>query len=121
MLYFSVQIPARTGSAAVPIPWQRFVQSLDLPGLIILTPAMVCLLLALQWGGVAFPWSNGRVIALLVVFGVLMMVFIAAEVYQGDNAMLPNRIMHQFHVLSSVWFCICSNGTTAVLSYYLPM
>uniref|UniRef100_A0A8H7NBT2 Major facilitator superfamily (MFS) profile domain-containing protein n=1 Tax=Bionectria ochroleuca TaxID=29856 RepID=A0A8H7NBT2_BIOOC len=121
VLYFSVQIPARTGSAAVPIPWQRFVQSLDLPGLIILTPAMVCLLLALQWGGVAFPWSNGRVIALLVVFGVLMMVFIAAEVYQGDNAMLPNRIMHQFHVLSSVWFCICSNGTTAVLSYYLPI
>ncbi|CAI6088454.1 unnamed protein product [Clonostachys chloroleuca] len=121
VLYFSVQIPARTGPAAIPIPWQRFIQSLDLPGLIILTPAMVCLLLALQWGGVALPWSNGRVIALLVVFGVLMTVFIAAEVYQGGNAMLPNRIMHQFHVLSAVWFCICSNGTTAVLSYYLPI
>ncbi|VUC29483.1 unnamed protein product [Clonostachys rosea] len=119
VLYFSVQIPPRTGPAAVP--WHKFVQSLDLPGLVILTPSMVCLLLALQWGGVTYPWNNGRVIALLVVFGILIIIFITAEVYQSSNAMLPSRIMHQFHVLSAVWFCICSNGSTAVLSYYLPI
>ena len=37
---------------------------LDLLGELFLLPCIVCLLLALQWGGSLYAWSDGRIIAL---------------------------------------------------------
>lgn len=40
---------------------------LDPIGTVIFVPVIVCLLLALQWGGVTYDWSNGCIIALFVI------------------------------------------------------
>ncbi|KAK8856931.1 efflux pump [Apiospora arundinis] len=40
-------------------------------GLVFIT-AFVCLLLVLQWGGTAYPWTEGRIVALFVFSSVVM-------------------------------------------------
>lgn len=45
-------------------------------GIIFLVPGIVSLMLALQWGGSVYAWSNGRIIALFVVAGILSVSFL---------------------------------------------
>lgn len=56
-------------------------------GNILLLASILCLLLALQWGGVTYSWSDGRVIALLTLFGVLVLLMVLVEVRNQKNAM----------------------------------
>ena len=39
---------------------------------------MVCLILALQWGGSTYAWSAPRMIGLLVTFAVTFVIFVAS-------------------------------------------
>jgi hypothetical protein len=56
---------------------------MDLPGTAIFLPAVICLLLALHWGGSKYEWKNGRVIALLVLAGLLIVAFLVVQVIQA--------------------------------------
>ena len=42
------------------------IKKLDILGTLMVVPAITCLLLGLQWGGVLYSWSNVRIVALLV-------------------------------------------------------
>ncbi|CAK5282664.1 unnamed protein product, partial [Mycena citricolor] len=90
-------------------------------GTVVFIPAIICLLLVLQWGGSKYPWNNGRVIALFVVFGVLLAAFIAIQVRQGDQATVPPRIIRQRSILSGIWYTFCVGSSFFLLSYYLPI
>jgi hypothetical protein len=48
--------------------------------------AVICLLLTLEWGGSKYAWTNGRIIALFTLFGVLFIAFVAVQFWQGENA-----------------------------------
>lgn len=80
------------------------VAQMDLLGTAIFVPTIVCLLLALQWGGSKYPWNSGRIIALLVLAGVFIIVFIAIQFWKGDAATLPPRIISQRTVAFSAWY-----------------
>lgn len=67
--------------------------SLDIPGTALALGAMICILLALQDGGLAHAWSESRTIGLLVGFGVLCIAFLINEYFQKDNAIIPLRIL----------------------------
>ncbi|KAI1322440.1 major facilitator superfamily domain-containing protein [Xylariaceae sp. FL0255] len=58
---------------------------LDLLGATISIGGIVMLLLALQWGGVTYPWSSSRIIGLLVGAGVVAIIFVCIQLWQGDN------------------------------------
>ncbi|KAF3042588.1 hypothetical protein E8E11_004187 [Didymella keratinophila] len=45
-------------------------------GLVIFMPSIICLLLALQWGGTTYAWSSWRIILLLVTFPLLFGAFL---------------------------------------------
>jgi hypothetical protein len=62
---------------------------LDLPGFSLLLTSLVCLALGLQWGGLTKPWSDGSVIATLVMWVVLTIAFVVCEYIQGPRAMMP--------------------------------
>jgi len=94
---------------------------LDLPGTIVFIPAIVCLLLALQWGGSKYPWSSGRIIALFVVFGILIIAFIGIQLWQQEKATVPPRIIKQRHVWSAAWFAVCVGAAFFVMVYFLPI
>lgn len=61
------------------------VKRLDLPGFVIFSPAIVMLLLALQWGGATYAWSSGVVIGLFVGAGVGWCLFLLWEMRQGER------------------------------------
>jgi len=100
--------------------WRKNLEQFDIYGTIVFLPMIVCLLLALQWGGSKYPWSNGRVIALLVVFGVLLLVFIGIQVWKGENATVPPRILTQRTVGAGAWFGAMIGAAFFVLVYFLP-
>ena len=64
-LFFKSPVRQKEGS----IGFKQRLQQFDPWGTAVFVPAIICLLLALQWGGSKYPWSNGRIIALFVIFG----------------------------------------------------
>lgn len=58
---------------------------MDLGGTILFISSMVCLFLALQWGGLEYPWSSSRVWGLILGFGLLMIAFVALQLHLGDE------------------------------------
>jgi hypothetical protein len=93
----------------------------DIAGTIIFLPALVCLLLALQWGGNKYTWDSGTVIALLAVFGVLILVFAAIQVWMKENATLPLHILRIRSMWASSWFAFTLAGAFFIYLIYLPI
>lgn len=51
--------------------------SLDPLGLVTFMPSIICVLLALRWGGTTYAWSSWRIILLLVLFPLLFGAFLS--------------------------------------------
>ncbi|KAL5356680.1 major facilitator superfamily domain-containing protein [Aspergillus floccosus] len=96
-------------------------QHMDPLGVITFLPAIVCLLLALQWGGTTFPWANGRIIALFVLAGVLLIAFLVIQRKRQDNAMVPPRVITMRPVAFSSLFMTLFAGAYFTIVYYLPI
>ena len=94
---------------------------LDIPGTAIFIVDVVCCLLALQWGGSVYPWSNWRVILCLTLFGILTLVFIYVQWIQGENATIPFHIIRNKSVAAACWFTFCLGGGFFVLIYWVPI
>lgn len=65
---------------------------IDILGAVLLICAIVCLLLALQWGGTTFPWNDSKVFGLFIGFGLIVSLFIYVQFKRGDKATIPPRI-----------------------------
>ncbi|KAG8525408.1 uncharacterized protein KY384_009052 [Bacidia gigantensis] len=103
------------------IGWKARAKQFDPIGTALFLPAIVCLLLALQWGGTKYPWSDGRVIALFVVFGILAIGFAGVQYWQQENATTPPRVLKQRSILSGAWYCACLGGAFFIMIYYVPI
>jgi len=84
-------------------------------------PAVVCLLLALQWGGSKYEWSNARIIVLFVLFGVMITTFIAIQYWKKDMATVPPRILGNRSIASGSFYAFCLGSAFFILVYYLPI
>lgn len=94
---------------------------LDPLGTLIFVPAIVCLLLALQWGGVTYDWSNGRIIALFVVFGIAIIAFVALQIVLKDKATVPPEIARQRTIAFASFFGLCIGGSFFIMIYFIPI
>ncbi|KAI4232974.1 MAG: hypothetical protein LQ349_004685 [Xanthoria aureola] len=101
--------------------WKKKLALLDLPAFTISLASIICLLLALQWGGTEYPWRNARIIVLFILFGILTGVFAAMEVRKKDNALVPLKIVTQRSIAFGIFFSFCTSGAGFVLEYYLPL
>ena len=90
-------------------------------GTMLFIPCIICLLLALQWGGSKYAWSDAKIIALFVLFGILALAFGADQVWQQENATVPPRILKKRSILAASWFAACLGGAFFVLIYYVPI
>ncbi len=81
------------------------IKEIDLLGAFFLICSIICLLLALQWGGSTYPWNDSRVYGCIIGFGLLVAVFVGLQVKQGDRATIPTRIfLRQRTVFTSCWY-----------------
>ncbi|KAI0847158.1 MFS general substrate transporter [Daldinia vernicosa] len=93
---------------------------IDIVGSLIFIPSIVCLLLALQWGGSTYSWNDGRIIALFVIFALLGAIFLIFEYWKGAEATFPLRILTRRSMAAATWNCFCNGGTSLTFIYYIP-
>jgi MFS family permease len=98
---------------------EQFIK-LDPIGTLFFLPGIISLLLALQWGGTTYSWSNWRIPLLFVVAGILLGIFIFVQFKMGDNATVPIRIIKQRSIASGVFFSALLPGSMMVVLYFLP-
>ena len=103
------------------LPLSQKLRHLDLPGLLLFIPAVIMLLLAVQWGGNKHPWKSATVIGLIVGFAVVMACFGYWQWRQGDEASIPLRVARQRSVYSAVLMLFFGLGSVQLIAYYLPM
>ncbi|KIW98597.1 uncharacterized protein Z519_00258 [Cladophialophora bantiana CBS 173.52] len=113
----------RTPKAARPqaAPLKEKLLQMDFPGTFTLMAAIVCYLLAMQWGGATKPWSSGSVITVLVLFGVLIIAFVVIEYFSGDRALLQPRLLKQRTIAAMSAYIFTVAGAFFILLYYLPI
>nr|CAL81505.1 MFS transporter [Penicillium digitatum] len=97
------------------------IKELDLIGSLFFLPAIISLLLAMQWGGTKYAWGSGRIIGLFVVFGVLGLIFIGVEIWAGDRATVPPRLIKNRNIWGSAWYALAIGAAFFVLTFYLPI
>ncbi|KAK4503482.1 hypothetical protein PRZ48_004397 [Zasmidium cellare] len=101
--------------------WKEKILQLDIGGTVLILGAIICFLLALQWGGVTKPWSSSDVIGTLVGAAVLLGAFVGVEIYLGDRAAMNIRLLKGKTMATMMLFNFIMSGSFFILLYYLPI
>ncbi|KAI1338664.1 putative efflux pump [Xylariaceae sp. FL0016] len=102
-------------------PLMERVKRFDPIGTVIFMPAVICLLLALQWGGTTYAWSSGRIIGLFVVFAVLIIIWLFVQWKLQETATVPPRIIKNRTVWASAIFSFGIGASFFIYIYYIPI
>lgn len=94
---------------------------LDPLGLFFFIPSMVSLILALQWGGTTYPWSDPKIIGLLVTFAFTIVIFLVIEALTPGTAMAPTHVVLNRSVGGSMLFMLLLSGGMMIVVYYLSI
>ena len=94
---------------------------LDIIGTLILIPTVVCLLLALQWGGSQYAWNSSHIVGLFVGFGLLTIIFVASQLYLGDKGILPPRLFRNRNVFTAMMFAVFFGAAFFALIFYIAI
>ncbi|KAI1211264.1 MFS general substrate transporter [Annulohypoxylon truncatum] len=97
------------------------VLELDLLGAVVLIPAIILFLLALQWGGAQYAWNDRRIVGLFVGAGIMILIFIGIEHYQQDKGLLPPRFFKNRNLLCAMLFSLFFGASFFPLIYYLSL
>ena len=92
---------------------------MDPLGIVTFVPAIVSLLLCLQWGGTKYDWNDVRIIVLFVLFGVFASMWAIIQVWKQDDATVPPRLLKNRNVLGAVVHATFLGGSFFVFGYYV--
>ncbi|PBP24659.1 DHA14-like major facilitator [Diplocarpon rosae] len=101
--------------------WREDIKVFDLYGTAVFLPAIVCLLLALQWGGTKYTWGSWRIIILFIFSGILISAFVAIQFWKQETATVPPKIMKNRTMWSASFFSFALGAAFLLLVYFLPI
>ncbi|KAI8202194.1 Efflux pump aflT [Colletotrichum sp. SAR 10_76] len=104
-----------------PRGFKEFMDNFDLVGTLLLIPWVICLLLALQWGGTEYAWSNWRIILCWCIFALCFLLWGFVQYREGDKATVPLRIMSQRTMIASCWTILLLFSLLFIDVYYIPI
>ncbi|EXJ53740.1 uncharacterized protein A1O5_12989 [Cladophialophora psammophila CBS 110553] len=119
VIFLFFHSPVRKAEKKVPL--RERAHQLDLVGTALFIVDIVVCLLALQWGGSTYAWSNWRIILCLTLFGVLTIVFVIWQYFMKEFGTIPFNIISQRSVASACWFAFALGGAFFVLIYWVPI
>ncbi|KAM3484121.1 hypothetical protein MY8738_002560 [Beauveria namnaoensis] len=93
----------------------------NLPGIVTIVAALVCLLLAFDEGGVLRLWTDSVPVGLVVGFVLLMGLLVVIEWKQGEKAMIVLRIMKSRTILILALFNLTAQAAGFARTYNLPI
>ncbi|PVH98325.1 MFS general substrate transporter, partial [Periconia macrospinosa] len=103
------------------LPWKQKLRQLDLLGAALLLGATSCLNLALQWGGISYPWSDSKVFGCLIGFGLLLITFLYLQFRGKENSNIPLHIFRSRTFSISCGFMMLVQVAIVVQSYFWPI
>ncbi|KAI1422985.1 major facilitator superfamily domain-containing protein [Xylaria sp. FL1777] len=118
IIIFLLHVPDREETS---ISTKAKLSQLDGPGTFALIPAVVSILLALEWGGLTYAWNDRRIIALLTLGVFLGIVFVLVQVFMPKTATIPPRIFKQRSILAGFWTTIVLGSQMMIFVYFLPI
>ncbi|KAL4953389.1 putative MFS transporter [Aspergillus filifer] len=121
LLLLFYRLPGQPEKPRVRDVLRTAAESLDLGGFVLVAPAVVMLMLALQWGGNQYAWDSSRIIGLFTGAGVTFIAFLAWEYTRSDSAMVPFSLLRQRIVWSAAATMFFFCGVLYLASYYLPI
>lgn len=112
------QVPKPPALSVLP----RLHRLLDLVGLALLAPAIIMLLLALEYGSSAgHDWSSATVVGLFCGFGATLLAWLAWDWRGGMDAMLPLPLLRRRIVWASGLALGFMMSAMLIASYFLPI
>ncbi|OAQ67906.1 MFS multidrug transporter [Pochonia chlamydosporia 170] len=115
-----VSIPDRR----VRIPggtWDIIRSRFDLPGFVLFAPWAIMILLAVEYGGITYPWNSPIVIGLLAGGVATLVLFVYWEKRVGENAMIPLSIIRKREIWTACLLMVFLFTALFGASYYLPI
>ncbi|KAH6694900.1 putative HC-toxin efflux carrier [Leptodontidium sp. MPI-SDFR-AT-0119] len=98
---------------------------MDYPGVVLQAAALATFILAINWGGITYPWGSGRIIALFVVSGVLFVVLGFQQVYNIFTTLSRRIIPVQFFRSRTVFILFAATAAGGACAfvpiYMIPM
>jgi len=105
----------------VEAPLLEKIMQMDPAGTLTIIAGVVCFILALQWGGVTKSWNDSTVIGTLVGFGLISILFIVIQWWNGERAIIVGRLLKQRTIAAGMVFIFLFSGGFFILLYYLPI
>jgi hypothetical protein len=104
--------------------WQSF-KSIDWVGVVLNAAVFVLFMLVLTFGGATWAWSSGPTIAVWVVWGVLLILFILQQTFfiftNAEERLFPLHLLKS-RALVLVWVGTATSSTAVgVTIYYVPL
>jgi hypothetical protein len=119
LIAFFFKTPAQAVTAKAT--WEEKVLQMDPLGIALVMGGIVSFILALENGGQKEFWNSSIVIGLLVGFVLILITFIAWEIYNGERSMLPPRLLRRRTLWQPSGFMFFFAASYFVLLYYLPI
>lgn len=94
---------------------------LDIGGFLMFSPAVIMFLLALEWGGSAYPWDSAIVIGLFGGSAGNIALFLAWEYNKGLSAMIPFELIKRRVMICSCLTLFFLYANSLITSYYLAI
>lgn len=72
--------PPPQSDLAQSLAFRQKIARIDIVGAFLLITAFTCLLLAMQWGGTTYAWTDSRVWGCLLGFALIIGAFVAVQI-----------------------------------------
>lgn len=116
-----LSIPEQTRKPNVSVVLSKLHHHLDLVGFLLFAPAILQLLLALQYGVNQYPWNSPRVIGLFCGFAANFAIWIFWNRYKGNDALLPHSMLKLRPVWTSALYQAFMISAVYGASFFLPI
>ncbi|KAF2269978.1 efflux pump [Lojkania enalia] len=116
-----LRIPEQTPKKNALVVLAKLHHYLDLVGFVLFAPAVLQLLLALQYGGNQYPWNSSRVIGLFCGSGANFIVWLFWNWHKGDDALLPSSMLKQRVVWTSGLYQSFMISAVYGATFFLPI
>lgn len=90
---------------------------IDYPGSMLQAGGLTCFILAINWGGITYPWNSARIIALFVLSGVLFILLGIQQVWTIFTTIERRTIPIQFFKSRTVLILFSASATGGACSF----